>query len=163
MGFDVSKWNKQRYLAEAGIIQEGEIDTLHDLLYNADPSYPNLAKAIAKFLKGTEEDLNSGLSKDQIKDFMNVLHDELGMKESLNEDEKSLGEEFSIKFKVPASSDRDSITIRTKDIIEDKTAKKMIDWIESKGYIVDKEQSNFDYDYEPGERYFWPRIRFNKK
>ena len=85
MGFDVSKWNKQRYLAEAGIIQEVEIDTLHDLLYNADPSYSNLAKAIAKFLKGTEEDTNSGFSKDQINDFMKILHTELGMKESLSE------------------------------------------------------------------------------
>lgn len=86
MGFDVSKWNKQRYLAEAGIIQEVEIDTLHDLLYNADPSYSNLAKAIAKFLKGTEEDTNSGFSKDQINDFMKILHTELGM-EPLNEAE----------------------------------------------------------------------------
>jgi len=163
MGFDVSKWNKQRYLAEAGLLENKEADKLHDLIYNANPLYPDLAKALAKFLKGTEEDLDSGFSSDQIKDFMRIFHTELGMEEPLNENEKSLGEEFSIEFDVPASSDRDSITIRTKDIIEDKTAKKMIDWIESKGYIVDKEQSNFDYDYEPGERYFWPRIRFNKK
>ena len=85
MGFDVSKWNKQRYLAEAGITQEVEIDALHDLLYNADPSYSNLAKAIAKFLKGTEEDTNSGFSKDQINDFMKILHTELGI-EPLNEE-----------------------------------------------------------------------------
>jgi hypothetical protein len=85
------------------------------------------------------------------------------MKESLNEAEKSLGEEFSEEFKVRASSDEDSITIRTKDIIGDDTAERMINWIESKGYIVDKKRSNFDYDYEPGERDFWPRIRFNKK
>ena len=163
MGFDVSKWNKQRYLAEAGIIQEGEIDTLHDLLYNAHPSYLNLAPALAKFLKGTEEDLNSGFSKDQIKDFMKILHAELGIKESLNEDKENLGKEFSKEFKVPASSDEDIITIRTKNIITNPTAERMINWIESKDYIVDREQSSFDYDYEPGERDFWPRIRFNKK
>ena len=85
MGFDVSKWNKQRYLAEAGLLENKEADKLHDLIYNASPSYPNLAKALAKFLKGTEEDLDSGFSKDQIKDFMKVLHDELGM-EPLNEE-----------------------------------------------------------------------------
>ena len=49
------------------------------------------------------------------------------------------------------------------DIIGDDTAERMIDWVESKGYIVDRKRSSFDYDYEPGERDFWPRIRFNKK
>lgn len=85
MSFDVAKWNKKRYLAEAGILQEDEIDTLHDLIYNANPLYHNLAKALAKFLKGTEEDLDSGFSKDQIKDFIKILHAELGIKESLSE------------------------------------------------------------------------------
>lgn len=89
MSFDIHKWNKQRYLAEAGLLQESEVDTLHDLIYNANPSYLNLALALAKFLKGTEEDLDSGFSKDQIKDFMKILHAELGIKESLSEGETS--------------------------------------------------------------------------
>jgi len=89
MSFDVAKWNKKRYLAEAGLLENEEADKLHDIIYKADPSYPNLAKAIAKFLKGTEEDLNSGFSSDQIKDFMRILHAELGMNESLNEAETS--------------------------------------------------------------------------
>lgn len=85
MSFNVHKWNKRRYLAEAGLLQESEVDKIHDLIYNVDPSYPNLAKALAKFLKGTEEDLDSGFSSDQIKDFMRILHAELGMNESINE------------------------------------------------------------------------------
>jgi hypothetical protein len=85
MSFNVHKWNKRRYLAEAGLLQESEVDKIHDLIYDVDPSYPNLAKAIAKFLKGTEKDLNSGFSSDQIKDFMRILHAELGMNESVNE------------------------------------------------------------------------------
>jgi len=79
MSFDVAKWNKKRYLAEAGLLENEEADKLHDLIYNANPSYPNLAKALAKFLKGTEEDLDSGFSSDQIKDFMRIFHTELGM------------------------------------------------------------------------------------
>lgn len=113
MGFDVSKWNKQRYLAEAGIIQEVEVDTLHDLLYKANPSYLNLAKAIAKFLKGTEEDLDSGFSKDQINDFMKVLHTKLGI-ESLNEEAEGptlekIASELKLKYpelKFDPTSDR---------------------------------------------------------
>jgi hypothetical protein len=161
MSFDINKWNKQRYLAEAGLLESTADQTatvISKAIETVDEnlSYKDFALAVAKILKDEYGSQN-------FDPFMEVLYAELGMKESLNEDKKSLGEEFSIKFDVPASSDRDSITIRTKDIIGDKTAEKMIKWIESKDYIVDREQSNFDYDYEPGERDFWPRIRFNKK
>lgn len=161
MSFDIHKWNKQRYLAEAGLLESlsdktatvisKAIETVDENL-----SYKDFALAVAKILKDEYGSQNFG-------PFMEVLHAELGMKESLSEDKENLGKEFSDKFNVSASSDEDSITIRTKDIIEDPTAEKWIDWIESKGYIVDRKRSSFDYDYEPGERDFWPRIRFNKK
>jgi hypothetical protein len=161
MSFDVSKWNKQRYLVEAGLLESVSDQTatvISKAIETVDEnlSYKDFALAVAKILKDEYGSQN-------FDPFMDVLHSELGMKESLNEDKESLGKEFSDKFDVPASSDEDSITIRTKDIIEDPTAEKMIDWIESKGYIVDRKRSSFDYDYEPGERDFWPRIRFNKK
>jgi hypothetical protein len=161
MGFNTTKWFKQQYLSEAGLLENisdktatvisKAIETVDENL-----SYKDFALAVAKILKDEYGSQN-------FNPFMDILHAELGMKESLNEAEKSLGEEFSEEFKVRASSDEDSITIRTKDIIGDDTAERMINWIESKGYIVDKKRSNFDYDYEPGERDFWPRIRFNKK
>jgi hypothetical protein len=161
MGFNTTKWFKQQYLSEAGLLENisdktatvisKAIETVDENL-----SYKDFALAVAKILKDEYGSQN-------FDPFMEVLHAELGMKESLSEAEKSLGEEFSEEFKVRASSDEDSITIRTKDIIRDDTAERMINWIESKGYIVDRKRSNFDYDYEPGERDFWPRIRFNKK
>jgi hypothetical protein len=161
MSFNVHKWNKQRYLAEAGLLESTAnlaanainqaIDTVDESL-----SYQDFALAVAKILKDEYGSQN-------FDSFMDILHAELGMKESLNENKENLGKDFSTEFDVRASSDEDSITIRTKDIIEDSTAEKMIDWIESKGYIVDRKRSSFDYDYEPGERDFWPRIRFNKK
>jgi hypothetical protein len=161
MGFNTTKWFKQQYLSEAGLLENisdktatvisKAIETVDENL-----SYKDFALAVAKILKDEYGSQN-------FNPFMEVLHAELGMKESLSEAEKSLGEEFSEEFNVRASSDEDSITIRTKDIIRDDTAERMINWIESKGYIVDRKRSNFDYDYEPGERDFWPRIRFNKK
>ena len=154
MSFNVHKWNKQRYLAEANI-HESLAQEINKILPES-LGYKEFAKAVAEILKDEYGSHNFG-------PFMEVLHAELGMKESLSEDKESLGKEFSGKFDVPASSDEDSITIRTKDIIGDDTAERMIDWIESKGYIVDRKRSSFDYDYEPGERDFWPRIRFNKK
>jgi hypothetical protein len=145
---------KNQYLREAGL-QESLAQQINQVLPE-NLGYKEFAQAVADILKDEYGSQN-------FSPFMEILHAELGMEEPLNENEKSLGEEFSIEFDVPASSDIDSITIRTKDIIEDETAKKMVNWIESKGYIVDRKRSNFDYDYEPGERDFWPRIRFNKK
>ena len=154
MNFNTNSWMKNQYLREAGL-QESLAQQINQVLPE-NLGYKEFAQAVADILKDEYGSQN-------FSPFMEILHAELGMEEPLNENEKSLGEEFSIKFNVPASSDRDSITIRTKDIIEDETAEKMVDWIESKGYIVDRKRSNFDYDYEPGERDFWPRIRFNKK
>ena len=161
MSFDVAKWNKQRYLAEAGLLESTAdlaANAINQAINTVDESlsYQDFALAVAKILKDEYGSQN-------FDSFMGILHAELGMKESLSEDKESLGKEFSDKFDIPANSDEDSITIRTKDIIEDPTAERMIDWIESKGYIVDRKRSSFDYDYEPGERDFWPRIRFNKK
>ena len=154
MSFNTNKWMKNQYLMEAGL-QESLAQQINQVLPE-NLGYKEFAQAVAAILKDEYGSQN-------FSPFMEVLHAELGMKESLNEDKESLGKEFSDKFNVPASSDEDSITIRTKDIIEDPTAERMIDWIESKGYMVDRKRSSFDYDYEPGERDFWPRIRFNKK
>lgn len=154
MNFNTNSWMKNQYLREAGL-QESLAQQINQVLPE-NLGYKEFAQAVADILKDEYGSQN-------FNPFIDILRAELGMKESVNENEKSLGEEFSIKFNVPASSDRDSITIRTKDIIEDETTEKMVDWIESKGYIVDRKRSNFDYDYEPGERDFWPRIRFNKK
>jgi len=87
MGFDVSRWNKQRYLAEAGLLESTSdkvatainkaIETVDESL-----SYKDFALAVAKILKDEYGSQN-------FDPFMEVLHTELGMKESLNEAEIS--------------------------------------------------------------------------
>ena len=87
MSFDVAKWNKQRYLAEAGLLESTAdlvatainqaIDTVDESL-----SYQDFALAVAKILKEEYGSQNFG-------PFMEVLHTELGMNESLNEAETS--------------------------------------------------------------------------
>ncbi len=83
MGFDVSKWNKQRYLAEAGIILESELAKTLNQVIPDNTGYKEFAKAVATILRDEYGSQN-------FKPFMNVLHDELGM-EPLNEE----AEEYS--------------------------------------------------------------------
>jgi adenylate kinase family enzyme len=78
MGFDTNKWFKRQYLMEAGLLENEEADKIHDLIYDANPSYSNLAKALATILKDEYGSHN-------FSPFMEVLHAELGMEESLNE------------------------------------------------------------------------------
>ena len=78
MGFDVSKWNKQRYLAEAGIILESELAKALNQAIPDNTGYKEFAKAVATILRDEYGSQN-------FKPFMNVLHDELGM-EPLNEE-----------------------------------------------------------------------------
>ena len=76
MSFDVHKWNKQRYLAEANI-HENLAQEINKILPES-LGYKEFAKAVATILKDEYGSHNFG-------PFMEVLHAELGMKESLSE------------------------------------------------------------------------------
>jgi hypothetical protein len=79
MSFDVHKWNKQRYLAEANI-HESLAQEINKILPES-LGYKEFAKAVATILKDEYGSQNFG-------PFMDVLHAELGMK-PLNEIETS--------------------------------------------------------------------------
>ena len=75
MSFDVHKWNKQRYLAEANI-HESLAQEINKILPES-LGYKEFAKAVATILKDEYGSHNFG-------PFMDILHAELGMK-PLNE------------------------------------------------------------------------------
>ena len=83
--FDVAKWNKRRYLAEANLLESvadqvaTEINKAIDVV-DENLSYMDFALAVAKILKEEYGSQNFGA-------FMNVLNAELGMNEALNEAE----------------------------------------------------------------------------
>jgi hypothetical protein len=79
MSFNVHKWNKQRYLAEANI-HESLAQEINKILPES-LGYKEFAKAVATILKDEYGSQNFG-------PFMDVLHSELGMK-PLNEAEES--------------------------------------------------------------------------
>ena len=87
MSFNVHKWNKQRYLAEAGLqesISQKAATAIDKILDKVDPpgiTPEDLGKAIAIIVK-------NGYQAELQKRFMDVLHSELGMK-PLNEGETS--------------------------------------------------------------------------
>jgi hypothetical protein len=76
MSFNVHKWNKQRYLAEANI-HESLAQEINKILPES-LGYKEFAKAVATILKDEYGSHNFG-------PFMDVLHTELGIKESLSE------------------------------------------------------------------------------
>ena len=81
--FDVAKWNKQRYLAEANLLESvadqvaTEINKAIDVV-DENLSYMDFALAVAKILKEEYGSQNFGA-------FMNVLNAELGMNEALRQ------------------------------------------------------------------------------
>ena len=88
MSFDVHKWNKKRYLAEAGLLEsisQKAATAIDKILDEVDPSGitpEDLGKAIAIIVKkGYQAELQAK--------FMDVLHSELGMGKSINEGETS--------------------------------------------------------------------------
>ena len=121
MGFDTTKWFKNYYLTEA----------LTQDISNAipeDTGYAEFAKAVATILK--DEYGSHNFNK-----FMEVLHSELGMEESINEeksydtytvnittsDPKEGGpdEDFTEKVKVDSSLTGDDIKASIKDTLYD--------------------------------------------
>jgi len=143
-------------------------DTMH---------YGDFAKAVATILKDEYGTHNFGK-------FMNILHSELGINEGLikefgeykdaqDELNKELSKEFGgvspyISLGMYAGGRPDSdplkgkgygdITFRINEELPDQEWNEVLKWVKSKGWEV-TDESNW-YDYEPGERYFYPKIKF---
>ena len=78
MGFNTTKWFKNQYFSEAGIILESELVKALNQAIPDNTGYKEFAKAVATILKDEYGSQN-------FKSFMDILHDELGM-EPLNEE-----------------------------------------------------------------------------
>ena len=119
-------------------------------------SYKDFAIGVAAVLKDEYGSHN-------FNPFMEVLHAELGMDESLNEsvDKETLKRELEDKFNVrPIISNFngkiDQIQFDTRSEFSDNEWNEILDYIKSKGFEITKE-SNYA-DEEPGERSWYPRI-----
>lgn len=129
MGFDTNKWLKNQLLKEAGLLNEvSELSLAIGAAIPENTSYSDFAQAIAAILK---EDYGSH----NFIPFMEVLHAELGMNESIAEeqsydtytvnittsDPKEGGpdEDFTEKVKVDSSLTGDDIKASIKDTLYD--------------------------------------------
>ena len=180
--FNIHAWKKNQYLAEAGLGSsqaQSLANLIDDAIMQVDESlsYRDFAIAVAIILK--EEYGSHNFEK-----FMEVLHAELGINEGLikefgeykdaqDELNKELSKEFSsarpyISLGMYAGGRPDSdplkdkgygdITFRINGELSDQEWNKALKWVESKGWEV-TDESNW-YDYEPGERYWYPKIKF---
>lgn len=133
------------------------VKAMNDAIESVDEnlSYKDFALAVAAILKDEYGSHNFA-------PFMEILHAELGMNESLNEgeDEVMLGKEFTEKFGFRASSHiPGKLEIMHKDDINKADFEEMINWVESKGYTVDRDQSDYIFDWDD-DRYWYPRIMY---
>lgn len=180
--FNIHAWKKNQYLAEAGLGSsqaQSLANLINDAIMKVDESlsYRDFAIAVAIILKEEYGSHNFGK-------FMEVLHAELGINEGLikefgeykdaqDELNKELSKEFSsarpyISLGMYTGGRPDSdplkdkgygdITFRINGELSDQEWNKALKWVESKGWEV-TDESNW-YDYEPGERYWYPKIKF---
>jgi len=180
--FNIHAWKKNQYLAEAGLGSsqaQSLANLINDAIMKVDESlsYRDFAIAVGIVLKEEYGSHNFGK-------FMEVLHAELGINEGLikefgeykdaqDELNKELSKEFSsarpyISLGMYAGGRPDSdplkdkgygdITFRINGELSDQEWNKALKWVESKGWEV-TDESNW-YDYEPGERYWYPKIKF---
>jgi len=180
--FNIHAWKKNQYLAEAGLGSsqaQSLANLINDAIMKVDKSlsYRDFAIAVGIVLKEEYGSHNFGK-------FMELLHAELGINEGLikefgeykdaqDELNKELSKEFSsarpyISLGMYAGGRPDSdplkdkgygdITFRINGELSDQEWNKALKWVESKGWEV-TDESNW-YDYEPGERYWYPKIKF---
>jgi len=91
MGFDTNKWFKQKYLSEAGVILESELVKALNQAIPDNTGYKEFAQAVAAILRDEYGSQN-------FNPFMEVLHAELGMNESINEAETSDIEKIDLEY-----------------------------------------------------------------
>lgn len=135
---------------------------MNQSIETVDPnlSYKDFALAVAAILKDEYGSHN-------IKPFMEILHAELDMSESLNEgEEEDLQAQINNKFPnqrlyVSMYGKEGKLQFYIKDDIAPDYFSEVINFIESLGYKVDRDQSDNLFDSDD-DRYYYPRIIFYK-
>ena len=152
MGFDVSKWNKQRYLAEAGIILESELAKALNQAIPDNTGYKEFAKAVATILRDEYGSQN-------FKSFMDVLHDELGMEPLNEETEESTLEKIASELKLKYPELKFDLTSDRIDVFGDENDKVTFANAERKTKFEDGYRM---FDVEDDDRGYMVRIVKNK-
>ena len=154
MNFNVHKWNKQRYLAEAGIYETATLDLAKEInkILPESLGYKEFAKAVAKVLKDEYGSQN-------FKSFMNVLHDELGMEPLNEETEESTLEKIASELKPKYPELRFDPTSDRIDVFGDENDKVTFANAERKTKFEDGYRM---FDVEDDDRGYMVRIVKNK-
>jgi sulfite reductase beta subunit-like hemoprotein len=154
MNFNVHKWNKQRYLAEAGIYETATLDLAKEInkILPESLGYKEFAKAVAKVLKDEYGSQN-------FKSFMNVLHDELGMEPLKEEAEESTLEKIASELKPKYPELRFDPTSDRIDVFGDENDKVTFANAERKTKFEDGYRM---FDVEDDDRGYMVRIVKNK-
>ena len=161
MSFDVAKWNKKRYLTEAGITEADIVGdrSIYDQCLDIVIDYLREANGddAAAYLERMRSFITNTMVA-KVQEGQTVHEGNYNMEES----EGNLGDMFAKEFKVKVYSSGDSISFTSSEDISDKTFEKMIKFVKDKGYTVDRAKSTNYYD-DDGEKKIRPQIKFSKK
>ena len=152
MGFNTTKWFKSQYLSEAGIILESELVKALNQAIPDNTGYKEFAKAVATILRDEYGSQN-------FKSFMDVLHDELGMKPLNEEAEESTLEKIVSELKPKYPELKFDLTSDRIDVFGDENDKVTFANAERKTKFEDGYRM---FDVEDDDRGYMVRIVKNK-
>jgi len=153
MSFDVAKWNKKRYLTEAGIT---EADIVGDRSI-----YDQCLDIVIDYLREANGD-DAAAYLERMRSFItNTMVAKVQEGQTVHEGKEDLEIAFTKEFGPRSYSDGNSITVRASEDLSDETFEKMIKFVEDKGYKVDRAKSTNWYD-DDGEKKVFPKIVFSK-
>jgi len=73
---------------------------------------------------------------------------------------EKMADALDVNVSVHLGAGYNKLTFRQREDVDEKTFEQMIQFLERIGYNVDLGQSDRMYDFEPGERHYYPQIRF---
>jgi len=73
---------------------------------------------------------------------------------------EKMADALDVKVSIHLGAGYNKLTFNQREDVDEKTFERMIQFLERIGYNVDLGQSDRMYDFEPGERDYYPRIVF---
>jgi len=105
--------------------------------------------------------MNKTLLKQLIREELKNVREQMGMTlQDPTQAIEKMADRLGMRVNVDMGQGYNKLEFLQKEDVDEKTFEMFIKLIEVLGYDVDYGQSVREYDFDPGERHYYPRIRF---